>query len=95
MSKAKFDTGLLGEFTVFVQKLAKQKRDSAGYAGEWSDRGASELLGNLETFVAGLNGEVPQKLSGAWAEFMKTRDAEFAEFLEMKKKMEARYGKID
>lgn len=90
-----FDQNLLPAFSLFIAGIAKKKREEAGYAGEYGDRGASELMRNLETFCAGLNCEIPMSLSTVWSEFMKTQDVEFAEFLEMKKKMEARYGKIE
>lgn len=95
MSNRKFDVSQLSDFTKFCQGVAHQRRENAGYAGERHDGGAQELLDNLATFVAGLNGEVPQRLSGVFNEFLKSRDQEFADFLEQKKKMEARYGKID
>ena len=60
------------EFKAFVQKVAKKKRDDAGFMGSWSDGGAEELLANFECFEAGIELKIPKPLKEVWNQYNKS-----------------------
>jgi hypothetical protein len=79
-------------FIAYVRRIAEDKRQSAGYNGEWSDGGAGELEKMASCFEAGLIGAVPACLKKYYDEFeiqwAKDNDPEYKKYLELKKKFD-------
>ena len=76
----------LADFIAYVNRVAHNVREDAGYAGSWSDNGASRLESDVKTWHAGLEGKIPESLKGYWVEFERSLDPEYSKFLELKKK---------
>ena len=69
-----------------VRDEAAQLRQDAGYAGEWGDRGATELLDQLEAWLAGLRGEVPKVFKAVADTIHKKNDPDWQTYLRLKNK---------
>jgi argininosuccinate synthase len=73
-------------FIAYVRQVAHEKRQSAGYNGEWNDGGAQALEDVADAFKAGLAGNVPAALAKHHSEFTKVNDPDYAKYLELKAK---------
>lgn len=61
---------------------AKDRREAAGFAGEWSDRGATDLETQVRFYNYGRQGTIPPE----WVKYQKEFDPEYNEYLRLKKK---------
>lgn len=74
------------QFLAYVRKLAHDKRETAGYNGEWHDGGAQALEDVADAFESGLKGGMPKPLVKYYVEFTKATDPEYQKYLELKSK---------
>jgi hypothetical protein len=67
---------------------AQTKRDSAGYAGEWGDGGASRMEEQVADYKSGRMNEIPTWLVRCYSKVKAQRDPDFDEYQRLKKKFE-------
>lgn len=73
-----------------IRQDAENKKYDAGMGGEMGDRGAANLLENLEYFRCGLRGELPPQWKKYWDEAQAKADPEYAEYERLKRKFSDR-----
>jgi len=79
------DDYFLKIFNAYITKVAKGKRDDAGYSGAHHDGGAGALESAWESYVAGYHKQA-FPVSTHHNDFEKKTDPEYIEFLRLKKK---------
>lgn len=72
----------------FIRAKAQELRNSAAYGGDWGDKGAGNLLINLQCWIDGLNGRIPEGFLGYAKEIEQTSDPDWKKYQELKKKFE-------
>lgn len=71
-----------------VRSIAQGNRDSAGYNGEWGDRGASNMEDKLNFWLDGLAGRIPKEYQQYADAMTIENDPEYQEF----KRLKAKFG---
>ncbi len=74
------------EIIEHILKVAAQKRESAGYAGEMGDGGARDLEDEVKFYKYGVSGTFPPE----WERYQLDLDPERLEYLRLKKKFEGK-----
>ena len=83
-------TPLMNDFTQWLQQLADNKRDNAGFTGSMNDGGASDIEEQIETYTAGVNGTIPVGWTEHYKQFSNEQDPDYAKYLKLKEKFETR-----
>ena len=81
----------LKELTDYMRQVAQRKKMDAGFAGAWDDRGASEILQQVEFYWMGFRREFPrqwEKYLAQMEEEKLEREDEYQTYLRLKKKFE-------
>ena len=65
---------------------AEKRRNDAGYAGRMDDGGASALKEQVEYYLAGMNGEIPENWQKYVKEIKILSDPEYRDYLRLKEK---------
>jgi len=76
-----------------IRKDAADRKLTAGYDGEWTDRGASSLLENLSKYEDGMMGVIPKTWRDYYKKALKQelkednkKDPEWKEYSRLRKK---------
>ena len=67
---------------------AEKRRNDAGYGGRMDDGGASALKEQVEYYLAGMNGEIPENWQKYVKEIKILSDPEYANYIRLKQKFE-------
>jgi len=74
------------QFLEFLLDKAKELEDIAGYSGSHHDGGARELRNQVEVYISGQYGEIPEVWEKYHQEFKTTKDPEYDTYLRLKRK---------
>lgn len=77
-------------FLKHLLKVADDLENDAGHSGAHHDGGARDLRTQVEVYQAGQSNMIPRVWESRWDDYIKTKDAEWAEYQRLKLKFEAR-----